>query len=74
MKVKKVAQGCYEVTIKNSTYRIQSYHWFCGSRGWQILLAEPKVSFIDGAEYVDYVWCNTLATKADCLNSLKEAL
>jgi hypothetical protein len=74
MKTRKVAQGCYELTIKGETYRIQSYDWFNGNSGWQILLETPKTSCIDGSEYIDYVWCNTFATKADCLYALEEAL
>ena len=74
MKTRKVSQGCYEVAIKGETYRIQSYDWFNGNSGWQILLEVPKTSIIDGSEYVDYTWCNTFATKADCLYALEEAL
>ena len=74
MKTIKIAAGCYEVTVKGDTYRIQSYDWFNGNNGWQILLEVDKTSFIDESSYVEWVWCNTFATKADCLRALEGAM
>jgi hypothetical protein len=71
MKATKIQAGTYEVKHGADTYRIVKCDW---SNEWQILLAQVKVSFLDCTEYVDYIWCNTFATKADCLYALEEAL